>query len=143
MWSWHSEIIGTNTFRDYRQEPSSDPSSLCSTSLHHNLSKMSAPDEAAYAGFYQAILGGTLDDVKAVLIDEIDINALRFTCDQNGWQAALHLVAKRGHVGMVELLLIRGADINLLDFPSRCIMRHRILMSVLITSSLHLSKFSK
>ena len=74
--------------------------------------------------------------MKVALTGEIDINALRYTLDENGWQAALHLAAKRGQVEMVELLLSRGADINLLDQdiagPSQPLhMQYRILMSKL------------
>lgn len=76
---------------------------------------MATSDEAAYAAFCQAVREGTVDDVKMALIEEIDVNALRYNFDDNGWLAALHLAADRGQVEIVELLLSHGANVNLFD----------------------------
>lgn len=72
-----------------------------------------APESPAYDAFFNTARGDNVKELERVLTPEIDINALQG--DGFEGQAALHLAASRGDIGMVKALLARGADINLFD----------------------------
>lgn len=72
-----------------------------------------APENSAYDAFFKAARGENVHDLETALTPEIDINALYG--DGFEGEAALHMAASRGDIGMVKALLARGADINLFD----------------------------
>lgn len=75
--------------------------------------KVWAAESPAYDAFFEVARGDNVYELEKVLTPEIDINALQ----GNGFegQAALHLAASRGSIGMVKALLAHGADINLFN----------------------------
>lgn len=71
-------------------------------------------DSPSYRAFFDAARHGTVEQMRAALTSEIDINAL----EGDGFEgmAALHLACfHNGDVEVVRFLLDHGAEVNILD----------------------------
>uniref|UniRef100_A0A1I7ZYC9 ANK_REP_REGION domain-containing protein n=1 Tax=Steinernema glaseri TaxID=37863 RepID=A0A1I7ZYC9_9BILA len=84
-----------------------------------------------------AIESGSWDLVVNVLMNSgIDVNADR-TCEE---LTPLMVAAKHGHVGLVDLLINKGASINGTDIKGRTALMHAVLNHHVSTSSLLLER---
>jgi ankyrin repeat protein len=66
---------------------------------------------------YQAVTNGNVA-IARLLVDH-GPGATVHTPDSNGWTVVLHAASRRGHLGVLKLLLWRGADVDVLNKAGR------------------------